>query len=93
MKRKQDTTTLWHFCSCIQALIEEKLRQYRLTVDEIVNLEQATEKVSENLRKIEDHVRRTSGDFTGVVGDSIGKEIQQARQLFEEQLQYLDNEK
>lgn len=31
---------------CVQALIEEKLRQFRMTISQIVNLECASEKVS-----------------------------------------------
>jgi hypothetical protein len=69
---------------CIQALIEEKVRQYRNTMEDIVELENAAEKVNENLRKIDDHVRDQS---------HVRREIEQARQLFVEQLEYLDKEK
>ncbi|CAG9541021.1 unnamed protein product [Cercopithifilaria johnstoni] len=73
---------------CVQALIEEKLRQFRSTLTEIVSLETAGEKIVENLRLIDEHK------------DSMEKEIQTssehfetARQLFVEQLEFLDSEK
>lgn len=94
---------------CVQTLIEEKLRQYRGTLSQIVELENATEKVSENLRKIDEH-RRSSGS-----SQEANREEQQpstsaqqaptqqqskavsgmetARQLFEEQLDFLELEK
>uniref|UniRef100_A0A914XBB0 Unconventional myosin-IXb n=2 Tax=Plectus sambesii TaxID=2011161 RepID=A0A914XBB0_9BILA len=80
---------------CVQALIEEKLRQYRATVNQIVELEHATEKVTENLRLIDDHVRRTSEDMAlgQEAASAASKEMQAARQLFVEQLEFLDKEK
>ncbi|EJD74213.1 hypothetical protein LOAG_18439 [Loa loa] len=73
---------------CVQALIEEKLRQFRSTLTEIVSLETASEKIVENLRLIDEHE------------DSVKEEMQPsnehfetARQLFVEQLEFLDNEK
>lgn len=75
-------------CRCIEALIQEKLRQYRCTMEEIVELEHASEKVSENLRKIDDHVSHAEGPT-----DKVRNEIARARQLFVEQLEFLDKEK
>lgn len=40
--------------SCIQALIEEKFRQYIQAINEIVELESAVEEVSSNLQRIEE---------------------------------------
>jgi len=97
---------------CVQTLIEEKLRQYRATLTQIVELENASEKVSENLRRIEEH-RRSSGSGTSEDGksktsveaagsaeaQSTGQRqvspsnIETARMLFEEQLDFLDKEK
>ncbi|VDK27731.1 unnamed protein product [Gongylonema pulchrum] len=64
---------------CVQALIEEKLRQFRLTLTQII---------VENLRLIEEHkvsaaleTRRPAANF------------ETARLLFLEQLNFLDNEK
>jgi hypothetical protein len=111
-------------------LIEEKLRQYKDTLNQIVELEHASEKVSENLRRIEEHryclnqfyrhltialiFRRSSAasaDLRAVqakveLADAKLAEVQQiaasggsmpnietARQLFSEQLEFLDNEK
>uniref|UniRef100_A0AC34Q3T1 Uncharacterized protein n=1 Tax=Panagrolaimus sp. JU765 TaxID=591449 RepID=A0AC34Q3T1_9BILA len=45
---------------CVQTLIEEKLKQYKSTLDQIVEIEHASEKVTENLRRIDAH-RRISG--------------------------------
>ncbi|EJW83037.1 hypothetical protein WUBG_06052 [Wuchereria bancrofti] len=73
---------------CVQALIEEKLRQFRSTLTEIVSLETASEKIVENLRLIDEHK------------DSVEKKMhmssehfETARQLFVEQLEFLDSEK
>ncbi|CAD5206531.1 unnamed protein product [Bursaphelenchus okinawaensis] len=97
---------------CVQMLIEEKLRQYKATLNQIVELEQASEKVSENLRRIQEH-RRSSDMSEGLqemqrkIQDATdqlqncqtvaasGKEpnIETARLLFEEQLDFLDQEK
>ncbi|KAI1717345.1 rhoGAP domain-containing protein [Ditylenchus destructor] len=98
---------------CVQALIEEKLRQYTDALSQIVELEQASEKVSENLRRIDEH-RKSSGSSTSddlkpkgtsaliPISDSmdeattsvvINPNIESARQLFEEQLEFLDKEK
>ncbi|CAD5209411.1 unnamed protein product [Bursaphelenchus xylophilus] len=97
---------------CVQMLIEEKLRQYKVTLNQIVELEQASEKVSENLRRIQEHRRssETSGGLQEVekkIQDATdqlqncqnvaanGKEpnMETARLLFEEQLDFLDHEK
>ncbi len=69
-------------------MIEEKLRQYRNTMEQIVQLEHASEKVTDNLRKIDDHVLRSVD-----TPDGGRRSIELARQLFVEQLEYLDKEK
>ena len=56
-----------------------------------MQLEHASEMVSENLRKIDDHVL-AAGPADAVTA-SARKEFEQARQLFVEQLEYLDKEK
>ncbi|CAJ0954851.1 unnamed protein product, partial [Mesorhabditis belari] len=68
---------------CVQALIEEKLRQYRVTLINIVELEAAQEKVEENIRKITEHISR---------GPSA-ESHEQCKLLFEEQLDFLTTEK
>ncbi|CAJ0568270.1 unnamed protein product, partial [Mesorhabditis spiculigera] len=68
---------------CVQALIEEKLRQYKATLINIVELEAAQEKVEENIRKITEHMTR------GPSADSH----EQCKMLFEEQLDFLSTEK
>uniref|UniRef100_A0A0N4ZU59 Myosin motor domain-containing protein n=1 Tax=Parastrongyloides trichosuri TaxID=131310 RepID=A0A0N4ZU59_PARTI len=96
---------------CVQTLIEEKLRQYKATLTQIVEIEQATEKVSENLRKIDEHRRlsecivnskmsiikeESMSDITKsepVLKVSSSTNIEAARQLFVEQLSFLDKEK
>lgn len=105
---------------CVQTLIEEKLKQYHSTVTQIVELEHASETVTENLRKIDQH-RRTSensDDTAPPAGTSMSSKssannerepsatpiaprtrstsasnIESARQLFVEQLDFLDKEK
>lgn len=93
-------------------LIEEKLRQYKDTLNQIVELEHASEKVTENLRRIEEHRRSsaTSVDLRAVqekaelAAEKLAEcqqsaasgsfpNIETARQLFNEQLEFLDNEK
>uniref|UniRef100_A0A158P6T6 Myosin motor domain-containing protein n=1 Tax=Angiostrongylus cantonensis TaxID=6313 RepID=A0A158P6T6_ANGCA len=68
---------------CVQTLIEEKLKQYRMTVFNIVELEDASQKVYANLRRIEEHQHL----------DSVVQNIGTAKQLFEEQLDFLDQQK
>ncbi|GMT28295.1 hypothetical protein PFISCL1PPCAC_19592 [Pristionchus fissidentatus] len=65
---------------CVAALVEEKLRQYRETLNNIVELEGATEKVTQNIRLIDEK----SGGL---------KKVEAARQLFVEQLDFLDRHK
>ncbi|VDK70855.1 unnamed protein product [Litomosoides sigmodontis] len=74
---------------CVQALIEEKLRQFRLTLTEIVSLEAATEKIAENLRLIDEH----RGSVEKGIQASSNEHLETARQLFVEQLEFLDSEK
>ncbi|CAJ0594314.1 unnamed protein product [Cylicocyclus nassatus] len=69
---------------CVQTLIEEKLRQYRATMINIVELEDASQKVSANLRRIEEHQRADT-----VANPPLGT----AKQLFEEQLDFLGRQK
>jgi hypothetical protein len=57
-------------------------------MEQIVQLEHASEKVTENLRKIDDHVLHNVDTPAGG-----RRSIEQARQLFVEQLEYLDKEK
>lgn len=73
---------------CVQALIEEKLRQFRLTITQIVSLETVSEKIVENLRLIEEH-RESVGTETQLPAPNF----ETARLLFLEQLDFLDNEK
>ncbi|KAK6055984.1 RhoGAP domain protein [Cooperia oncophora] len=68
---------------CVQTLIEEKLRQYKATLINIVELEDASQKVSANLRRIEEHQRL----------DEAVENIGTAKQLFEEQLDFLGRQK
>lgn len=98
---------------CVQMLIEEKLRQYKDTLNQIVELEQASEKVSENLRRIEEH-RRSSANSADlryiqekaelatekmvecekiIANGGSQPNIETAKQLFSEQLEFLDNER
>ena len=109
---------------CVQTLIEEKLRQYKATLNQIVEIEQASEKVTENLRRIDAH-RRASGNSDDTIppagmsmsskssADTLDEKleservtplaprstsnsasnIEAARQLFVEQLDFLDKEK
>ncbi|KAF8367210.1 hum-7 [Pristionchus pacificus] len=65
---------------CVASLVEEKLRQYRETLNNIVELEGATEKVTQNIRLIDEK----SGGM---------KKVEAARQLFVEQLDFLDRHK
>ncbi|KAH7730130.1 myosin VA [Aphelenchoides avenae] len=97
---------------CVQTLVEEKLRQYRATLNQIVEVEHASEKVSENIRKIEEHrrasdtsdeLRETHARITGEERSSSERRpgsragsvpnMETARQLFEEQLDFLGKEK
>uniref|UniRef100_A0A0K0EKS2 Myosin motor domain-containing protein n=1 Tax=Strongyloides stercoralis TaxID=6248 RepID=A0A0K0EKS2_STRER len=96
---------------CVQTLIEEKLKQYKATLTQIVEIEQATEKVSENLRKIDEHRRMSECIISGkmstikeehnhdfvksepVLKTSSSTNMEAARQLFVEQLSFLDKEK
>ncbi|CAI2315989.1 unnamed protein product [Caenorhabditis sp. 36 PRJEB53466] len=71
---------------CVQTLIEEKLKQYKATLHNIVELEDASQKVSANLRKIEEHRRNSEPSKTAT---NIGT----AKQLFEEQLEFLGKQK
>ncbi|CAL2029784.1 unnamed protein product [Caenorhabditis brenneri] len=71
---------------CVQTLIEEKLKQYKATLHNIVELEDASHKVSANLRKIEEHRRNSEPSKTS---PNIGT----AKQLFEEQLEFLGKQK
>uniref|UniRef100_F1KQ35 Myosin-IXb n=1 Tax=Ascaris suum TaxID=6253 RepID=F1KQ35_ASCSU len=74
---------------CVQALIDEKLRQFRVTVTHIVTLEHASEKITENLRRIDQH--RRDSDVAQVAAQN--SKMETARQLFIEQLDFLDSEK
>lgn len=93
-------------------LIEEKLRQYKDTLNQIVELEHASEKVSENLRRIEEHRRSSAAsadlrvvqekvelaaeklaECQQIAASGSQPNIETARQLFSEQLEFLDNEK
>ncbi|VDM96149.1 unnamed protein product [Thelazia callipaeda] len=73
---------------CVQTLIEAKLRQFRATLSEIVSLETASEKIVENLRLIEEHK-----DIVDSESDGKSENLETARQLFIEQLDFLDGEK
>ncbi|PAV67559.1 hypothetical protein WR25_06711 [Diploscapter pachys] len=73
---------------CIQTLIEEKMRQYRATLINIVQLEDASEKVSENLRRIEEHQQQQSQEE-----DHPSPGMDTAKQLFTEQLDFLGRQK
>lgn len=79
------------FYRCIETLINEKLRQYVSTLSDIVQLENAVEKVTENLRKIDQHLSRD--DSSSVSGDVEKRGIEQARLLVMEQLDFLDQER
>ncbi|WKX90047.1 hypothetical protein Q1695_009130 [Nippostrongylus brasiliensis] len=68
---------------CVQTLIEEKLRQYKTTLINIVELEDASQKVSANLRRIEEHQHL----------EEPTQNIGTAKQLFEEQLDFLGRQK
>ncbi|VDO43267.1 unnamed protein product [Brugia timori] len=74
---------------CVQALIEEKLRQFRSTLTEIVSLETASEKIVENLRLIDEHKDSVKKEMH----TSNEQHLETARQLFVEQLEFLDSEK
>jgi myosin-9 len=106
---------------CVQMLIEEKLKQYKDTLNQIVELEHASEKVSENLRRIEgkdvkmslimliEHRRSSAAsaelravqeraelalaECQQIAASGSQPNIETARQLFSEQLEFLDNEK
>jgi hypothetical protein len=69
-----------------------------------VELETATEKVTENLRKIDEHRRRSSASSesnktltvpvaVSIQQNGVAPNIETARQLFEEQLDFLSKEK
>ncbi|MCP9259990.1 Unconventional myosin-IXb [Dirofilaria immitis] len=73
---------------CVQTLIEEKLRQFRSTLTEIVSLETASEKIAENLRLIDQH-----NDTMQKESQAPDEHFETARQLFVEQLEFLDSEK
>lgn len=100
--------------TCVQMLIEEKLRQYTSTLNQIVELESASEKLSENLRRIEEKRRSSAASAElklvqekaelaaeklieiqtiAAIGSGSQPNMEMARQLFEEQLEFLDNEK
>ncbi|KIH64249.1 RhoGAP domain protein [Ancylostoma duodenale] len=68
---------------CVQTLIEEKLRQYKATMINIVEIEDASQKVSANLRRIEEHQKL----------DAVVQNVGPAKQLFEEQLDFLGRQK
>lgn len=68
---------------CVQTLIEEKLKQYKNTILNIVQIEDASHKVSRNLKLIEEHSK----------DDTKPENIGTAKQLFEEQLDFLGREK
>lgn len=87
---------------CIQTLIEEKMKQYRATLINIVQLEDASEKVrsvlsilfssfdfevSENLRRIEEHQQQSQEE------DHPSSGMDTAKQLFTEQLDFLGRQK
>ncbi|KAL3088833.1 hypothetical protein niasHS_009125 [Heterodera schachtii] len=113
---------------CVQTLIEDKLRHCQETLSQIIELESASEKVTENLRLIEKHRlsasaavsteciagddqtragtpcatgaeflnTSTPGDNTTTTNANTEQQQQNmetARQLFEEQLDFLDREK
>ncbi|CAI4221277.1 unnamed protein product [Auanema sp. JU1783] len=71
---------------CVQTLIEEKLRQYKTTLISIVQLEDASQKVSANLKLIEEHRQQSEEE-------QIPSNIGTAKQLFEEQLDFLGKQK
>ncbi|VDO67255.1 unnamed protein product [Onchocerca flexuosa] len=73
---------------CVQTLIEEKLRQFHSTLTEIVTLETASEKIVENLRLIDEHRDSTEKEM-----QTPNEKLETARQLFMEQLEFLDSEK
>ncbi|KAI6222187.1 hypothetical protein M3Y95_00958000 [Aphelenchoides besseyi] len=96
----------------VQMMIEEKLRVYKTTLNQIVELEAASEKVTENLRKIEEHRRSSAAsvdmravqakaevaaeklaEVQTVAASGSTPNLETARQLFEEQLEFLDHEK
>ena len=68
---------------CVQTLIEEKLRQYKATLNNIVELENASHKVSVNLKRIEEHQQL----------EEKPPNMGTAKLLFEEQLDFLGKEK
>ena len=68
---------------CVQTLIEEKLRQYKATLNNIVELENASHKVSVNLQRIEEHQQK----------EEKPPNMGTAKMLFEEQLDFLGKEK
>ncbi|KAK6730480.1 hypothetical protein RB195_007130 [Necator americanus] len=68
---------------CVQTLIEEKLKQYKATMINIVELEDASQKVTANLQRIEEHQRL----------ETVAQNIGTAKQLFEEQLDFLGRQK
>uniref|UniRef100_A0A0N5AB03 Rho-GAP domain-containing protein n=1 Tax=Syphacia muris TaxID=451379 RepID=A0A0N5AB03_9BILA len=74
---------------CVQALIEEKLKQYKSTLTQIVTLEGVGEKITENLRRIEEH----KNDSTASGEAYSSSKMETARQLFIEQLDFLDTER
>ncbi|TKR95998.1 hypothetical protein L596_010082 [Steinernema carpocapsae] len=83
---------------CVQTLIEEKLKQYKLTLTQIVEVEQATQKVAENIRRIDEHRRSSatseegckSGDLKAATSQS---NMERSRLIFVEQLDFLDKQK
>ncbi|KAI3421294.1 hypothetical protein GPALN_014914 [Globodera pallida] len=97
---------------CVQTLIEDKLRHCQETLSQIVELETASEKVTENLRRIEKHrlsagatsecavpgMPNTATELNMPTSDNLQRanseqNMETARQLFEEQLDFLDKEK
>ncbi|CAD6184254.1 unnamed protein product [Caenorhabditis auriculariae] len=69
---------------CVQTLIDEKLRHYRATLLNIVQLEDASQKVHANLRKIAEHERSEL---------KTAQNIGTAKLLFQEQLDFLGRQK
>lgn len=76
------------FFRCIQTLIDEKLKHYLSAMNDIIEVESAQEKVEENLRLLDQHItKRRESDTV------IARELDQARLLFAEQFEFLDQTK
>ncbi|KAK0423351.1 hypothetical protein QR680_008098 [Steinernema hermaphroditum] len=84
---------------CVQTLIEEKLKQYRSTLTQIVEVEQATQKVAENIRRIDEHRRSSATSDDGSKAGNLSaaststSNMERSRMIFVEQLDFLDKQK